>query len=184
MHGAASGRIPRNHLDAGTGVIPDVILRCHQPIVTSSVAGVKHKIPEQSNWPWAATAVTYRFALYRTHTNHIRRASYLVFCLSDLVGALSSVIDTEFLFRAYYSSRGYSCFLHSLLLALLDMEYPLFGREPEASVTTLQVNLVWQAGRSMPRLPRKSNALQGHRIKLCYEADCHSLLQPSSRRIL
>lgn len=65
----------------------------------------------------------------------------LVSCLSDLVGTLSSVTGTESCLLVFYSSRGYSCFLHCLLLALLNMGYTLFGCEPGPSVTTRQITL-------------------------------------------
>ena len=103
----------------------------------------------------------------------------LVFCLSNLVGALSSVADADSSFPTFDSWKVTHVFCPLSITCLIEHGVPSVWLRARAKCYNSANNCVRQAGISMPRLPCcKFSALAGDGIKYCYGTDCHPFIQP------
>lgn len=106
----------------------------------------------------------------------------LVFCLSNLVGALSSVADADSFFLTFDSWKVSHVFCPLCITCLIEYGVPSVWLQARGKCYNSANNNVRQAGSSMPRLPCcKFSALAGDGIKHCLETDCHPFIQPHPR---
>ena len=106
----------------------------------------------------------------------------VVFCLSDLVGALASVTDAASLFLTFDSSEVTHVFFPFSFTCLIEHGVSSVWLRARSKCYNSANNCVRQAGNSMPQLPCcKFSALAGDGLKHCHGTDCHPFIQPHPR---